>query len=59
MYKLDRKERNCLKCGKPFMSDGVGNRICSRCTSYNARIRMGNVPMSHNPSIRKFERDDE
>ena len=24
-------QRPCLKCGKPFASDSVGNRICNSC----------------------------
>lgn len=26
-----RKSRTCLRCGKDFMSDGPGNRICGLC----------------------------
>ena len=31
--KAVKKERTCLTCGKPFMSDGPGNRRCSSCKS--------------------------
>jgi hypothetical protein len=24
-------ERKCLRCSKPFWSDGFGERICTRC----------------------------
>lgn len=27
----EHKERNCLKCRRPFMSVSVGNRICKTC----------------------------
>lgn len=27
----ERKERNCMKCSKPFMSVSAGNRICKTC----------------------------
>lgn len=27
-----KKERMCLKCQKIFLSMGVGNRICDRCS---------------------------
>ena len=26
-----KKVRKCLRCGKEFMSDWVGNRMCNRC----------------------------
>ena len=26
-----RQERPCLTCAKPFMSEGVHNRMCNRC----------------------------
>ena len=25
------KERECLRCEKPFKSQGAGHRICSKC----------------------------
>ncbi|WP_157763083.1 hypothetical protein [Acetobacter persici] len=31
-------EEECLKCGKRFISDGPGNRICPRCKKINADI---------------------
>jgi ribosomal protein S27AE/predicted nucleic acid-binding Zn ribbon protein len=27
----DLKERTCMKCGKKFLSDGPGNRLCPKC----------------------------
>ena len=27
----DPKLRKCLKCGKRFMSDHVGERVCRKC----------------------------
>jgi hypothetical protein len=28
---LKAKERSCLKCGTPFQSSGIGNRMCAKC----------------------------
>ncbi len=25
--------RDCMTCGEPFKSDGIGNRICEKCKS--------------------------
>lgn len=33
-----RKERACLKCGKPFISNGAGNRLCGGCNSNNLKL---------------------
>ena len=33
-----RKNRNCLKCQAPFLSQNFGNRICSICLVSNGRI---------------------
>lgn len=30
-YDVALVERKCLKCGKKFLSWGVGNRMCTRC----------------------------
>ena len=29
--KVDKKERECMMCYKPFISEGKHNRICSAC----------------------------
>ena len=29
--KKEKKERNCMRCNKPFMSQGNHNRICWWC----------------------------
>ena len=29
--KLDTKERDCMMCYEPFISEGSYNRICSAC----------------------------
>ena len=29
--KKEKKERNCMRCDKPFMSQGNHNRICWWC----------------------------
>ena len=35
----DGKQRNCLRCGKPFWSWGSGNRICGTCSrSHDSEI---------------------
>jgi hypothetical protein len=31
----DKKKRKCLRCQKQFDSQGVGNRICSKCEQSN------------------------
>jgi len=39
-YKTKRKRsiKECLKCEKKFMSDGIYNRICGNCRESNANI---------------------
>ena len=34
----DRKERTCLKCGKLFISNSAGNRICGGCNIDNLKL---------------------
>lgn len=29
------RERPCLRCRRPFMSEGPGNRLCSECRGRN------------------------
>ena len=29
--KKEKVERNCMMCGKHFMSEGIKNRICNPC----------------------------
>ena len=29
----EEKMRRCLKCGKEFLSEWIGNRICPKCKS--------------------------
>lgn len=36
--------RSCLKCGKPFESEGSGNRLCSRCFAANADVSIPRSP---------------
>ena len=31
MKELKRQERKCIPCGRKFMSDGPGNRMCPNC----------------------------
>jgi len=59
MYISDKKERRCLKCSKMFMSNGIGNRICSKCTASNASIRMGTRPVNNNPVVCKIVREED
>jgi len=35
------KERTCLKCSKSFLSIGVGNRICKKCSQINGNLKGG------------------
>ena len=35
---MEKKQRTCLKCSRPFNSTGPGNRICKRCQQLNARL---------------------
>jgi len=35
----DLKMRSCLRCGKQFLSEWSGNRICPRCTKVNSTSR--------------------
>ncbi len=37
------KSRNCLSCGRKFISEGAHNRICSPCRSYNLRIVQSDI----------------
>lgn len=32
----ERKTRQCLMCGRPFQSEGAGERICRSCKSTTA-----------------------
>jgi len=34
-----RAQRQCLRCGKEFVSSSIGNRICDDCARINARRR--------------------
>jgi hypothetical protein len=35
---MEPKKRTCLKCNRPFDSEGPGNRICRRCRQINDRM---------------------
>lgn len=41
-----RARRKCLGCGKRFMSDGPGNRVCSQC-KHTSAWRDGNDYSGH------------
>ncbi len=32
------KDRNCLKCDKPFPSEGIWHRICDHCKHLNSLL---------------------
>ena len=34
----ERKQRRCLNCRKLFMSDWLGERICSKCKSSSSWV---------------------
>lgn len=36
-----RKQRNCITCGKPFMSEGPHNRMCKSCLAASSSISDG------------------
>ena len=37
LRRAQRKRRRCLRCGRAFLSDGPGNRLCSeRCRDADA-----------------------
>ena len=29
--KINKKKRDCMMCNKPFLSEGIHNRICRNC----------------------------
>ena len=39
------KKRKCLRCDKFFVSKGIGNRICPKCSS--RKVEVGNLPVIH------------
>lgn len=43
-----RQPRNCLRCGKAFMSWGAGNRLCD----FHARVGGDQDYHAHMPSLR-------
>jgi len=36
--RFKKRRRRCLKCNRFFQSEGVWNRICSKCNSENRGI---------------------
>ena len=32
------KQRKCLECGAPFLSEWIGNRLCQHCSSAAAEL---------------------
>jgi Zn finger protein HypA/HybF involved in hydrogenase expression len=41
MSKNNKKIRECLRCDEKFQSNGIFNRICSRCQAINNRTNAG------------------
>ncbi|PIE09050.1 MAG: hypothetical protein CSA73_00550 [Rhodobacterales bacterium] len=37
------KRRPCITCGKPFMSEGPGNRMCDKCRANASEVFNGAV----------------
>lgn len=37
------KYRNCLSCGKRFLSEGAHNRLCKICRVHNYRIVQSDI----------------
>jgi len=37
------KKRECLRCGKIFLSEGKYNRVCHSCREMNANIASGMI----------------
>ena len=35
---MEKKKRTCLKCNRPFDSEGPSNRICPSCRKINDRL---------------------
>lgn len=38
LHRIVITKRNCLKCGKKFVSNGIWNRVCETCTKHNNDI---------------------
>jgi hypothetical protein len=45
-----KKKRDCLKCGKQFLSKGPYNRICEKCGLMNERVASSTYSVSEKPS---------
>lgn len=45
--------RLCLKCDKPFNSDGIANRLCSRCKRLADHAGFGGVQSYTSPTKKK------
>ena len=42
--KFKKRRRRCLKCNRPFLSEGNWNRLCAKCNAANRGI--ANPPSS-------------
>jgi len=52
--KLDITVRKCLKCGRDFLSKGIGNRLCEICGRENGKqYKANSVKMSNGRCIKK------
>ncbi len=47
--KAQQSTRICLRCDKPFLSDGIFNRICPNCRESNANISPLGAMFEHEP----------
>lgn len=46
------KERRCLRCDRPFVSTGPGNRICGRCKDRDSQTIMQPISDSARRKLR-------
>jgi hypothetical protein len=53
-----RKKRLCLKCGKKFLSKGLYNRICERCSLLNERMSTSMYSISSASSDKSYISED-
>lgn len=56
MAKKARKTRDCLKCGKGFLSGGNGNRLCPHCNTENRTQRIVVADVKHPKGRRVIKR---
>lgn len=52
-HRARQEKRKCLRCGRMFPSDWIGNRICGNCREINANV---NAPTAADKSIERTAR---